>query len=68
VSEQIGALSLQGPLSRAELQQAPAGPRERSSTSARRDRACAGIPGTVSRTGYTGDLGYEIWVGRARTR
>ncbi len=23
---------------------------------------CAGIPLTVSRTGYTGDLGYELWM------
>src|SRR5207247_9175106 len=22
----------------------------------------AGVPGEISRTGYTGDLGYEIWV------
>jgi aminomethyltransferase len=26
----------------------------------------AGIPATISRTGYTGDLGYEIWVGHDR--
>src|SRR5213076_1036529 len=26
------------------------------------DTTVAGIPATVSRTGYTGDLGYEIWV------
>src|SRR5262249_11670655 len=26
----------------------------------------AGLPATVSRTGYTGDLGYEIWVDAAR--
>ena len=29
----------------------------------RRDRI-AGHPVTVSRTGYTGDLGYEVWVAR----
>lgn len=26
------------------------------------DVAIAGVPVTVSRTGYTGDLGYELWV------
>ena len=25
----------------------------------------AGVPVTVSRTGYTGDLGYEVWVDAA---
>ena len=26
----------------------------------------AGVPVDISRTGYTGDLGYEIWVARGR--
>jgi glycine cleavage system aminomethyltransferase T len=26
----------------------------------------AGIPVEISRTGYTGDLGYEIWAEAAR--
>ena len=26
----------------------------------------AGVPVDISRTGYTGDLGYELWIARAR--
>jgi aminomethyltransferase len=66
VSERMGALSIQGPLSRAVLQ-----------TLTTTDLAALkyfrlvattikGIPVTISRTGYTGDLGYEIWVDAAR--
>ena len=33
-----------------------------SSTSGSRPAASRGIPVEISRTGYTGDLGYEIWV------
>jgi len=62
VSERTAALSLQGPNARAILE-----------TAAERDlrglkyfrltaAAIRGIPVTISRTGYTGDLGYEIWV------
>jgi aminomethyltransferase len=62
VSERTGALALQGPLSRAILQQLSpadlAGLKYfRLLHSTLRD-----IPVTISRTGYTGDLGYEIWV------
>ena len=61
-SERVGALALQGPLSREILQQlCPA-----DITSLRYFRfvqtTLRGIPVTISRTGYTGDLGYEIWV------
>ena len=56
VSESIAALSLQGPASRAILGDIPL----------RYFRLMEwqvdGIPVTVSRTGYTGDLGYEIWA------
>jgi len=66
VSEQTAALSLQGPNARAILQNA-----------AQRDLASlkyfhhteakiGGIPVTISRTGYTGDLGYEIWLDAAQ--
>ena len=62
VSEQLGALALQGPLSRTILEQvSPADLRGlkyfRLTETTIRD-----IPVTISRTGYTGDLGYEIWV------
>jgi aminomethyltransferase len=51
VSEQIGALALQGPSALKILQAVL--------ITCRIDN----IPVIVSRTGYTGDLGYEIWMG-----
>jgi aminomethyltransferase len=60
VSERIAALSLQGPTSRAilgELGELPALKYFRLA-----EATLAGIPVTVTRTGYTGDLGFEIWV------
>jgi aminomethyltransferase len=56
VSEALAALSLQGPASRAIL-----GGIELKYFRLAETRI-ASIPVTVSRTGYTGDLGYEIWV------
>ena len=58
VSEALAALSLQGPASRAVL----GGIDLRYFRLA--ETKIASIPVTVSRTGYTGDLGYEIWVER----
>jgi aminomethyltransferase len=56
VSESMAALSLQGPASRAILG-------ELELKYFRLAKAeVGGIPVTVSRTGYTGDLGYEIWL------
>jgi aminomethyltransferase len=56
VSESMAALSLQGPASRAIL----------GDIDLRYFRLAesgiSGIPVTISRTGYTGDLGYEIWA------
>lgn len=61
-SEQTAALSLQGPASREILKQAAdadvEGLKFFRATAAR----LGGIPATITRTGYTGDLGYEIWV------
>ena len=61
-SESIAALALQGPASRDVLGRL-AGP---GSATIKYFHAAqldvAGIPAMVSRTGYTGDLGYEIWV------
>lgn len=62
VSDSIATLSLQGPLSREILKQATGeqldGLRYFRLTTAR----VGNIPVTISRTGYTGDLGYELWV------
>jgi len=66
VSERTAALSLQGPNARAILQVAAqrdlAGLRYFHLT----DAKIRGIPVTISRTGYTGDLGYEVWVDAAQ--
>src|SRR5687768_13120182 len=56
VSESIAALSLQGPASRAILGDIDL------KYFRLKDAKLGGIPVTVSRTGYTGDLGYEIWM------
>ncbi|MGH7446276.1 MAG: aminomethyltransferase family protein [Longimicrobiales bacterium] len=62
VSETTAALSLQGPTSRDILQQLSDDDvstlRFFRLTHTRLD----GIPVTISRTGYTGDLGYELWL------
>jgi aminomethyltransferase len=60
VSESVAALSLQGPNSRVILEalgDVPPLKYFRLAQTRLRD-----IPVTVSRTGYTGDLGYEIWL------
>ncbi len=62
VTDQVAALSLQGPKSRAILNRCC----RKSLDKLKFFRAMANtvgkIPVTISRTGYTGDLGYEIWV------
>jgi aminomethyltransferase len=55
VSESMVALSLQGPASRAILGDLELRYFRLAESS------ISGIPVTISRTGYTGDLGYEIW-------
>jgi len=60
VSESIAALSLQGPLSLAILKELGDVPPLKYFRLTR--TSLRGIPVEVSRTGYTGDLGYEIWV------
>src|SRR5262245_1639318 len=68
VTEQVAAVALQGPLARAVLEEATEEPfddvryfRRRAST-IRPGRRAKTIPVEVSRTGYTGDLGYEVWI------
>ena len=62
LSDTVGALALQGPLSREILNCAA----DRSIDDLKYFRVgpnqIGGVPVTISRTGYTGDLGYEIWV------
>jgi len=62
VSERIGALALQGPLSRTILQQLT--PADLTGLKYFRlvQTTVRDIPVTISRTGYTGDLGFELWA------
>jgi aminomethyltransferase len=60
VSASIAALSLQGPHARVILEQLGELPPLKYFRLA--NTQLHGIPVTVSRTGYTGDLGFEIWV------
>ena len=62
VSERMGALSLQGPLSRAILSKAAGTDLTSLKYFRMIEGSVGGIPVAISRTGYTGDLGYEIWV------
>jgi glycine cleavage system T protein (aminomethyltransferase) len=62
VSEQVAALALQGPTS-GRLLDAVADADVRGLKYFRVTRGkIAGVPVEISRTGYTGDLGYEIWI------
>ena len=63
ISEAMGALSLQGPHSRSVLEQLGELPPLKYFRLA--ETRLRGIPVSVSRTGYTGDLGYEVWVDAA---
>jgi aminomethyltransferase len=62
ISEQVAALALQGPMSRALLQAVSAAPIDHLKYFRATRTEIAGVPVDVSRTGYTGDLGYEIWM------
>jgi aminomethyltransferase len=73
VTESIAAVALQGPLARAVLEEATEEPfgelryfRRRPSTlrgaTFEGGVGPADLPIEVSRTGYTGDLGYELWI------
>lgn len=60
VSESIAALSLQGPLSLSVLRALGEVPALKYFRLAR--TSIRGIPLEISRTGYTGDLGFELWM------
>jgi glycine cleavage system T protein (aminomethyltransferase) len=62
VSEQLGALALQGPLSRAVLAAVTEQPVEGLKYFRVMENRIAGVGIQITRTGYTGDLGYELWV------
>ena len=62
VTDDYGALALQGPTSRALLQQLVDADLNNLKYFRTIDTKLAGIPVNVSRNGYTGDLGYEIFA------
>ncbi|MCO4768889.1 MAG: aminomethyltransferase family protein [Deltaproteobacteria bacterium] len=62
VTDRIAALSLQGPLAREILQGITDADLDALRFFGITSCTVAGQAGHISRTGYTGDLGYEIWV------
>ncbi len=62
VSDSIAALSLQGPLSRDILKSVSDAELDGLGFFRLTEAKIRDIPVTISRTGYTGDLGYEIWA------
>jgi len=64
ITDELGALALQGPTSCAILNDCADISLEKMRFFRIKDALIDGIPVQISRTGYTGDLGYEIWVPR----
>jgi aminomethyltransferase len=62
VSERVAALALQGPTSRALLESVTTAPVAGLKYFHMASGEIAGVPVDISRTGYTGDLGYELWM------
>jgi aminomethyltransferase len=64
VSETVAALALQGPTSAGLLRSVAEADIDRLKYFRVTSGTIAGVPVDISRTGYTGDLGYEIWMAR----
>jgi len=62
ISEQVAALALQGPTSAKLLRKASKASIDSLKYFRVAHSEIAGVPVDVSRTGYTGDLGYEVWM------
>ena len=62
VSESVAALALQGPTSAMLLRAAAEADSDRLKYFRVTSGTIAGVRVDISRTGYTGDLGYEIWM------
>jgi aminomethyltransferase len=62
VSDSTAALALQGPNARAILERAAEMDLSKLKYFRLTQAMIRGVPVTITRTGYTGDLGYEIWV------
>ena len=62
ISEQTAALALQGPASARLLKTVTDADITNLKYFRKTNGRIAGVPVDISRTGYTGDLGYEIWI------
>jgi aminomethyltransferase len=62
ISEKTAALALQGPTSAKLLKAVAAADITNLKYFRMTSGTIAGVPVDISRTGYTGDLGYEIWI------
>jgi aminomethyltransferase len=62
LTDQVAALSLQGPKSRAVLNRVCKDKLDPLKYFRWMNTSVGNVPVSVSRTGYTGDLGYEIWM------
>jgi aminomethyltransferase len=62
VSETVAALAVQGPTSGALLQQTAEADVNALKYFRVTTGSIGGVPVDISRTGYTGDLGYEVWM------
>ena len=62
ITEQLAALALQGPTSGRLLKDVAEADIENLKYFRKTSGKIAGVPVDISRTGYTGDLGYEIWI------
>ena len=62
ISEQTAALAIQGPMSGRLLRQVTDAPIDNLKYFRVTRGKIAGVPVDISRTGYTGDLGFEIWM------
>ena len=62
ITEQVAALALQGPTSGKLLKSVADADIENLKYFRKTSGRIDGVPVDISRTGYTGDLGYEIWI------
>ena len=62
ISEEVAALALQGPTSARVLRAVSSADIDKLKYFRVTSTTIAGVPVDISRTGYTGDLGYEIWM------
>jgi aminomethyltransferase len=62
ISEEVAALALQGPTSARVLRAVSSADIDKLKYFRVTSTTIAGVPVDISRTGYTGDLGYEVWM------